>query len=93
MQFLETHSLEEPICDICLRKLDETPYRKVILRDEKGEPLILCSHYFFPCWDQDLILNKYPNCEMLHVCFSHTLDELIKKPKIIKNIQMNVDLW
>ncbi len=92
MKSLETESLHEPICDTCLTRLDDSPFRKLVLKEKNGVPLIICIHYFAPCWDQDLINEKYSNYEIVFAGFS--LDsKSLPNPKAIRNLQNNLDLW
>ena len=93
MQSFRTESLQEPICDICLTKLDDNPFRKLVLKEKNGNPLIICTHFFAPCWDQDLINEKFPEHEIVYAGFSLNSNSLSKNPKVVKNFQKNYDLW
>jgi len=93
MQSLKPQSLEEPICDTCLTRLEDTPFRKLVLKDKKGEPLIVCIHYFSPCWDFDLLNEKYHSHDIVYAAFSMKSKNLTKNPKVLRNLRNNYDLW
>ena len=93
MLSIKSQTLQEPICDTCLSKLGDAPFRKLVLKDKKGFPLILCIHYFSPCWDLDLLHEKYSEYELVYAGFSLNPKSILKKPKTIRNLQNNYDLW
>ncbi len=62
------------------------------MRDKDGGPRLLCFHFFFPCWDFDLLIQKYPNLVIDHAGFS--IPENIRmKESSIRDLQKNLEFW
>lgn len=78
-------------CDTCKSPIEFLPYRILTMKDMEGFPKTLRFHYFYPCWDFDLVCQKYPNYEIVHAGFSCDLETIT--PKILKNLRKNEFLW
>jgi len=53
---------------------------------------LLCFHYFFPCWDMQLLCQQYPNLIIDMVRFSIP-ENISMKESSIKDIQKNLEMW
>ena len=82
-----------PICNTCKTGFDDTLYRVLILKDKEGEPIVVYFHYFFPCWDIDLVADKFPDCEIIEAGFRINAECILKNIDQIKNLKQNSDLW
>lgn len=82
-----------PICNTCKTKLDDNPYRVIVLKDNEGEPIVIYFHYFFPCWDIDLVSQRFPDSTIVDAGFSVEFQNISKNIKKIKNLKQNEELW
>jgi hypothetical protein len=87
----EENSYNTPICDVCLRKIDESIHRLVIFQDNEKNPKVKRFHFFFPCWDMNHICQNYTNQKIIRVGFSCESDILNNEK--IKKLQKNFSLW
>ena len=62
------------------------------MRDKDGGPRLLCFHYFFPCWDMDLLVQRYPNLKIDRVTFSVPENTSMKQSSM-EDLQRNQNLW
>jgi hypothetical protein len=62
------------------------------MRDIDGGPRLLCFHYFFPCWDMELLCQQYPNLVIERAMFSIPENISIKENSLIE-MQSSVDYW
>jgi hypothetical protein len=66
--------------------------RVLIMRDKDGGPRLLCFHFFYPCWDMELLCQQYPNLVIEKTSFSIP-ENMSLKPSSIESLQTNQDLW
>jgi hypothetical protein len=85
------YSLEKHVCDTCKEEIHDIS-RVLIMRDKDGGPRLLCFHYFFPCWDMQLLCQQYPNLIIDMVRFSIP-ENISMKESSIKDIQENIEMW
>jgi hypothetical protein len=85
------HSSEKHVCDTCKEEIHDIS-RVLIMRDKDGGPRLLCFHYFFPCWDMQLLCQQYPNLIIDMVRFSFP-ENISMKESSIKDIQENLEMW
>lgn len=80
------------VCDTCKAEIGHEISRIILMRDIDGGPRVLCFHFFFPCWDMELLCQKYPNLIIDKLRFSFP-----KKMKLdhntMKELQNNLDFW
>jgi hypothetical protein len=62
------------------------------MRDVDGGSRLLCFHYFFPCWDMELLCQQYPNFAIDKAGFSFPENMPIKQSSI-NDLQTNESLW
>jgi len=86
------YSSEKHVCSTCKEEIDSEISRILIMRDIDGGPRLLCFHFFFPCWDFELLCQKYPNLIIDKAGFSITKNILIKESSI-KDMQKNLEFW
>ena len=86
------YSLEKHVCATCNEEIDYEISRVMLMRDKDGGPRLLCFHFFFPCWDFELLIQKYPHLVIDHAGFS--IPENIRmKESSIKDLQKNLEFW
>ena len=83
---------QENICSICNSEIGSSPHRIIVLRDKLKNPLILRFHYFFPCWDLNLLTQKYQDYELIDAGFRFELEKVEENTKF-RNLRENTDLW
>jgi len=88
---IKHYSSEKHVCDTCKEEITDIS-RVLIMRDIDGGPRLLCFHYFFPCWDMQLLCQQYPNLVIDKTAFSIPENMSIKE-NFIKDMQNNIDLW
>jgi len=62
------------------------------MRDRDGGPHLLCFHFFYPCWDMNLLSQQYPNLKIDRIGFSFP-ENMVMNESSIKKIQTNCELW
>jgi len=86
------YSLEKHVCATCNEEIDYEISRVMLMRDKDGGPRLLCFHFFFPCWDFELLIQKYPHLVIDHAGFS--IPENIRmQESSIKDLQKNLEFW
>ena len=83
----------QPVCDTCEKRFDDMPYRVIVLKDKEGEPIVVYFHYFFPCWDVNLLSDKFPDCKIVDIGFNLDTKDIPKNANKLKNLKQNFDLW
>ena len=83
---------EKQICATCNCKIQDSFSRIVNIIDMPGNLTVLYYHYFFPCWDFDLICQTFPNYKIDSAGFSFD-SEVLPDPKKLRNMKKNMDLW
>jgi len=81
-----------PVCSTCLSKIEFLPHRIVSLTDQNDIPIVLHFHYFYPCWDIDLLFQRYVDHQITSLAFSCD-EKILENPLIIRNMKNNLDLW
>jgi len=87
----KAHSLEKHFCDTCKEEIPDIS-RVLLMRDIDGGPRLLSFHYFFPCWDMDLLCQQYPNLAIDRIGFSIPKNIRMKESSI-KDMRANIELW
>ena len=85
------YSLEKHVCDTCKEEIHDIS-RVLIMRDKNDGPRLLCFHYFFPCWDMQLLCQQYPNLIIDMVGFSFP-ENMRMKESSIKDMQEKLEMW
>jgi hypothetical protein len=62
------------------------------MQDKDGGPSLLCFHFFFPCWDLNLLCQKYPYLIINKLGFSFP-ENITMEEKSIKDMQENLEFW
>ena len=91
-KIISQYSSENHICDTCHQEIGSNISRTLIMHDEDGGPRLLCFHFFFPCWDFRLLVQKYPNFTIDKTGFS-VPETIVLKDRTIKEMQNNLDFW
>jgi hypothetical protein len=89
---ISQYSSEKNICDTCHKEIGSDISRTVLMRDRDGGPRLLCFHFFFPCWDFKLLVQKHPNLTMDKAGFS-VPGTIALKEISIKEMQNSLDFW
>ncbi|MDX1442115.1 MAG: hypothetical protein R3237_06625, partial [Nitrosopumilaceae archaeon] len=79
-------------CDTCDQEIGHNISRTLLMRDKDEGPRLLCFHFFYPCWDFKLLVQKYPNLVIDKTGFSIPQTTPLKTNSI-KNMQNNLDFW
>jgi len=87
----KVHSSEKHVCSTCKVEIPDIS-RVLLMRDIDGGPRLLCFHYFFPCWDMELLCQQYPNLVIDRIGFSFP-ENIKMKQSSIEDLQRNQDLW
>ena len=82
---------EKHVCSTCKEKIVDIS-RDLIMNDIDGGARLLCFHFFYPCWDMDLLRQQYPNLRIHRVGFSFP-ENIIISESFIKKMQKNQEFW
>ena len=85
------YSSEKHVCCTCKEEVTDIS-RVLIMCDKDGGPRLLFSHYFFPCWDMDLLCQKYPNLVIDRLGFSFPENLKISESSV-KDLKQNIKFW
>ena len=86
------YSVEKHVCNTCDQEIDSEISRILIMRNIDGGPRLLCFHFFFPCWDLELLVQKYPNLTIDKVAFSFPENWMINENSI-SDMKKNLEYW
>lgn len=89
---IRQYSSEKNICDTCHQEIGSNISRTLLMRDKDGGPRLLCFHFFFPCWDFPLLVQKYSDMTIDKTGFSVPAT-VVLKDRSIKEMQNNLDFW
>ena len=78
-KFFEHHK-----CETCNEEIGLNISKILILKDKDGGRKFLSFHFFFPCWDIDLLCQKYPNMTIDRTGFSFPQGMSISEDAISK---------
>lgn len=81
-----------PICNVCLKKMNDSIYRIVIFQDKEKNLIVKNFHFFFPCWDIDYICHEYLDYKIVNLGFSCE-KTILNNHKKVRNLQRNISLW
>ena len=84
-------SSEKHVCSTCQREIDYIS-RILIMRDRDLGPRLLLFHFFYPCWDIELLCQQYPNFKIDQIGFSFP-EELKMSEDSIQQIKSCSELW
>ena len=62
------------------------------MHDKDDNPQVFHYHFFFPCWDFELLCKRYPNLTLERVGFSMPENMLVDE-NAIKDLQNNLNFW
>jgi hypothetical protein len=85
------YSSEKHVCSTCKEEVIDIS-RVLIMCDKDGGPRLLFFHYFFPCWDMDLLCQKYPNFVIDRLGFSFPENLKISESSV-KDLKQNLKFW
>jgi len=85
------HSSEKHVCHTCKQEISGIS-RVMIMRDRDFGPRLLCFHFFYPCWDMELLCQQFPNLKIDQIGFSFP-DSLMISEESINKIQTCQELW
>ncbi|MGD8708723.1 MAG: hypothetical protein PVI88_08590, partial [Nitrosopumilaceae archaeon] len=91
-KLISQYSSEKHICDTCCQEIDSNISRTLLMSDKDEGPRLLCFHFFYPCWDFKLLVQKYPNMTIDKTGFS-VPETIALKERSIKDMQNNLDFW
>ena len=82
----------KPLCNVCLREMNDPIYRMVIFQDKENNPILKNFHFFFPCWDLEFICQKYSDYKITKLGFSCE-KSILKNYNKVRNLQRNLSMW
>jgi hypothetical protein len=85
------YSSEKHVCSTCKEEVIDIS-RVLIMRDKDDGPRLLFFHYFFPCWDMDLLCQKYPNLVIDRLGYSFP-ENLKISESFVKDLKQNLKFW
>lgn len=83
---------EKHQCNTCKQEIGSEISRIVMMQNKDGGPSLFFFHFFFPCWDFNLICQKHPNLIIERAGFSIP-ENIVLKESTITEMEKNLDLW
>jgi hypothetical protein len=84
-------SSKSQVCSTCKVEITDIS-RVLIMRDKDGGPRLLCYHFFYPCWDMELLCQQYSNLVIDKVGFSIP-ENMSLKQRSLEDLQRNHEFW
>ena len=85
------YSFQKDVCNTCKEKITDIS-RVLIMHDKDGGPRLLCFHFFFPCWDPELLSQQHPNLTIDKMGLGIP-ENISMKQSSIEDMQKNPELW
>ena len=82
----------DPVCSICNHEMDDSIHRIIYFGDPKKTLFSRRFHFFFPCWDVELISQRYVHHKIISAGFSCE-ENILYDSNIVKSLQRNSSLW
>ena len=79
------------VCSTCKKEIPDIS-RVLLMRDKDLGPHLLFFHFFYPCWDMELLCQQHPNLTIDQIGFSFPEGMKISEDSIHK-IKSCPDLW
>jgi len=86
------YSSEKHVCSTCKEEIDFEISRILTMRNIDGGPRLFCFHFFPPCWNFELLCQKFPDLIIDNMGFSIPENMLITESSI-KDMQENLEFW
>ncbi|CAD6521956.1 conserved hypothetical protein [metagenome] len=89
---VRTDKIQKIVCDSCNSEIGSNICKVVLMHNKDGGPQVLHYHFFFPCWDFELLVKKFKNFTLDRVGVSVPEDIIITKTAMI-DLKNNFEYW
>lgn len=88
----QTDRVQKLVCNTCSGKITSDVCRVLVMHDKDYNPQVFHYHFFFPCWDFELLCKRYPNLTLERAGFSIP-ENMSVDENAIKDLQNNLNFW
>lgn len=89
--FKKDNSSESHVCNTCIKEIVDIS-RILIMRDKDLGPHLMFFHFFYPCWDWELLCQQFPNLKIDQVGFSFP-ESMDMSEDSIQKLKSRLELW
>lgn len=88
----QTDLVQKIVCNTCNHEIKAEICKVVIMNDRDNSPRVFHYHFFFPCWDFELLCKRYTNLTLEHVGVSIP-ENILMTENAILDLENNLDFW
>ena len=88
----QTNRVQKLVCNTCNEEIGSDICKVLVMRNKDDSPQALHYHFFFPCWDFEILCKRYPNWAIDRVGVSIP-ENIFMTESAISNLQNNLDFW
>ena len=89
---IQTDRVQKIVCNNCSEEIGSDICKVLVLRNKDDNPQVFHYHFFFPCWDFELLCKRYHDCTLDKVGVSLP-ENILMSEKAIIDLQNNLDFW
>lgn len=87
----QTDRVQKIVCNACNHEIKSEVCKVVVMCDRDNNPQVFHYHFFFPCWDFEMLCKRYTNLTLEKVGVS--IPENILMTENATRDLNNVDFW
>lgn len=88
----QTNRVQKIVCNTCNEEIGSNICKVLVMRNKDDSPHVFHYHFFFPCWNFELLCKRYPNLAIDRVGVSLP-ENIFMTESAISNLQNNLDFW
>ncbi|MBI5859713.1 MAG: hypothetical protein HZB73_03240 [Nitrosarchaeum sp.] len=88
----QTDRVQKIVCNTCNEEIGSDICKVLVMRNKDDSPHVFHYHFFFPCWDFELLCKKYPNLTLDRVGVSIP-ENILMNESAIEKLKNNFDFW
>lgn len=88
----QTDLVQKIMCNACNQEIKSEICKVLVMRNKDDNPQIFHYHFFFPCWNFEVLCKRYPNLTLERVGVSIP-ENILMTQNAISNLKNNLDFW
>lgn len=89
---IQTDRVQKLVCNTCNEEIGSDICKVLVMRDKDDNPQISHYHFFYPCWNFELLCRRYPNLTLDRVGVSIP-ENIFMTENTIVDLQNNLEFW